>query len=53
MATSQIAGAGGTTTSFSNTPQAGDDLFLFSEDATGVLILNVMANDQGGAAKLL
>ncbi|TPM07246.1 type I secretion protein, partial [Mesorhizobium sp. B2-3-11] len=52
MAT-QITGAGGTTTSFSNTPQAKDDTFLYSEDATGVLVLNVLANDLGGAAKQL
>ncbi|RVA13708.1 hypothetical protein EN932_07655, partial [Mesorhizobium sp. M7A.F.Ca.US.002.01.1.1] len=52
MAT-QVTGAGGTTTSFSNTPQAKDDLFLLSENDTGVLILNVLANDLGGAAKQL
>ncbi|TIW71635.1 MAG: hypothetical protein E5V58_18520, partial [Mesorhizobium sp.] len=52
MAT-QVTGAGGTTTSFSNTPQAKDDTFLYSEDAGGVLILNVLANDLGGAAKTL
>ncbi|WP_164751035.1 MULTISPECIES: VCBS domain-containing protein [unclassified Mesorhizobium] len=52
MAT-QVTGAGGTTTSFSNTPQAKDDLLAFSEDATGVLILNVLANDLGGAATQL
>ena len=52
MAT-QVTGAGGTTTSFSNTPQAKDDLLAFSEDATGVLILNVLANDLGGTAKQL
>ncbi|WP_214475369.1 VCBS domain-containing protein, partial [Mesorhizobium sp. dw_380] len=52
MAT-QVTGAGGTTTSFSNTPQAQGDIFLYSEDATGILILNVLANDLGGAAKLL
>ncbi|RWB71506.1 MAG: adhesin [Mesorhizobium sp.] len=53
MATQQVADAGGTTVSFSNTPQAKDDAFYFSEDSTGVLILNVLANDLGGAAKLL
>ncbi|TPI72520.1 VCBS domain-containing protein, partial [Mesorhizobium sp. B2-8-9] len=53
MATQQIADAGGTTVSFSNTPQAKDDAFYFSEDSTGVLILNVLANDLGGSAKLL
>ncbi|RVD72940.1 hypothetical protein EN751_07455 [Mesorhizobium sp. M4A.F.Ca.ET.029.04.2.1] len=52
MAT-QVTGAGGTTTSFSNTPQAKDDIFFSSEDAGSVLILNVLANDLGGAAKTL
>ncbi|MBZ9710313.1 VCBS domain-containing protein, partial [Mesorhizobium sp. ESP7-2] len=52
MAT-QISGAGGTTASFSNTPQAQDDVFTFPEDGNGVLVLNVMANDLGGAAKQL
>ncbi|TPK80215.1 type I secretion protein, partial [Mesorhizobium sp. B2-4-18] len=52
MAT-QVTGAGGTTASFSNTPQAKDDTFLYSEDVTGVLVLNVLANDLGGAAKQL
>src|SRR5690242_21319986 len=47
-----------TTTSFSNTPQATDDIYTSS--ATGLtdnwlqtVILNVMANDLGGAAKTL
>ncbi|MBI2257080.1 MAG: cadherin domain-containing protein [Proteobacteria bacterium] len=46
-------------TSFSNTPQAGDDLFLSSgtgltEDTLAKTVcLNVMANDLGGAAKKL
>ncbi|TPO01205.1 VCBS domain-containing protein, partial [Mesorhizobium sp. B1-1-5] len=53
MATTQISGAGGTTVSFSNTPQAQGDVFYFSEDSTGVLILNVLSNDLGGAAKQL
>ncbi|TPI12520.1 type I secretion protein, partial [Mesorhizobium sp. B4-1-3] len=53
MATQQIAGAGGTTTSFSNTPQAQNDVFYFTEDSSGVLVLNVLANDLGGAAKQL
>src|SRR5262245_25480520 len=47
---------GGSTTSFSNAPQASNDTFLYSEDYTlnnDVLILNVMANDSGGAAKSL
>ncbi|WP_164548673.1 VCBS domain-containing protein [Mesorhizobium sp. M7D.F.Ca.US.005.01.1.1] len=52
MAT-QVTGAGGTTTSFSNTPQAKDDVFTYSEDVTGILSLNVLANDLGGAAKQL
>ncbi|MER9307470.1 VCBS domain-containing protein, partial [Mesorhizobium sp. M0496] len=57
MAT-QVTGAGGTTTSFSNTPQAGDDLFTSSftgltEDNLQTVILNVMANDLGGNAKTL
>ncbi|AZO30717.1 VCBS domain-containing protein [Mesorhizobium sp. M1B.F.Ca.ET.045.04.1.1] len=59
MAT-QISDAGGTTTSFSNTPQAQDDLLTvtasgipLTEDLTGVLKLNVLANDSGGAAKTL
>ncbi|RWP86641.1 MAG: adhesin, partial [Mesorhizobium sp.] len=52
MAT-QVTGTGGTTTSLSNTPQAQDDLFTYSEDATGVLTLNVMSNDLGGNAKTI
>ena len=47
---------GGSTTSFSNAPQASNDTFLYSEDYTlnnDVLILNVMANNSGGAAKSL
>ena len=48
----------GTVTSFVNTPQAGDDLYLagvtgLTEDSTAVVWLNVMANDLGGAAKVL
>ncbi len=46
----------GTVTSFSNTPQAGDDYFVFSqltEDSTGLFILDVMGNDLGGKAKSL
>ncbi|MDX8522507.1 VCBS domain-containing protein, partial [Mesorhizobium dulcispinae] len=60
MATTQISGAGGTTTSFSNTPQAQNDLLTLTasgvpltEDLTGVLKLDVLANDLGGAAKTL
>ncbi|MEV8703141.1 VCBS domain-containing protein, partial [Mesorhizobium ciceri] len=59
MAT-QVTGAGGTTTSFSNTPQAKDDLFNLTEDtvvlASGsqtIIVLDVMANDLGGNAKSL
>src|SRR5260221_8906054 len=48
---------GGTTTSFSNTPQAGDDLFTgLNEDSSSssiAVIFNVMANDLGGNAKTL
>ncbi|MBZ9929819.1 MULTISPECIES: VCBS domain-containing protein, partial [unclassified Mesorhizobium] len=57
MAT-QVTGAGGTTASFSNTPQAKDDLFTSSttglnEDSSQPIFLNVMANDLGGNAKTL
>ncbi|QKD05908.1 hypothetical protein EB235_34470 [Mesorhizobium loti R88b] len=59
MAT-KIADAGGTTASFSNTPQANDDVFNLTEDtvvlASGsqtIIVLDVMANDQGGNAKSL
>ena len=45
---------GGTTTSFSNTPQAGDDVFTgLNEDFSGIVCLNVMGNDLGGNAKIL
>ncbi|MET3598029.1 VCBS repeat-containing protein, partial [Mesorhizobium shonense] len=60
MSTSQIVGAGGTTVSFSNTPQAQNDVFNYTEDnvvlASGsqtVIVLDVMANDAGGNAKSL
>jgi VCBS repeat-containing protein len=48
----------GIVVSLGNTPQAGDDLFLaartgLTEDALGIRILDVMANDLGGAAKTL
>src|SRR6266702_4290271 len=48
----------GNNTSFSNTPQAGDDLFTsattgLTDDWLHAVILNVMANDLGGAAKTL
>ncbi|MGY3574361.1 VCBS repeat-containing protein [Bradyrhizobium sp. USDA 4504] len=52
MATTQNT-SGGTTTSFSNTPQAVDDSYNYSASVSGILILNVMANDLGGAAKSL
>src|SRR5581483_12077738 len=47
-----------TTTSFSNTPQATDDVFTSSatgltDDWLHTVILNVMSNDLGGAAKTL
>src|SRR5262245_4822114 len=46
--------SGGTTTSFSNTPQAGDDVFTgVNEDFIGGVYLNVMGNDLGGNAKIL
>ena len=47
---------GGSTTSFSNAPQASNDTYQYSEDYilnNDVLILNVMANNSGGAAKSL
>ncbi|KUM23939.1 hypothetical protein AU467_32385 [Mesorhizobium loti] len=60
MATSQIAGAGGTATSFSNTPQAQNDVFNYTEDnvvilsaAQSIILLDVLANDLGGNAKTL
>ena len=48
----------GTTTSFNNTPQAGDDFFTaqttgLTEDSLILTYLAVMANDLGGAAKAL
>ena len=56
--------SGGTTTSFANTPQAKDDLYLYTEEqllsspsiynkTTRTLSLNVMSNDLGGNAKNL
>jgi VCBS repeat-containing protein len=58
-----VATSKGIATSFGNTPQAGDDLFnftednlvLFAADAThlNTVSLDVMSNDQGGAAKTL
>ena len=46
------------TVSYTKTPQAGDDVFTslqtgLTEDALGLVTLNVMANDLGGAAKSL
>ncbi|TIU09862.1 MAG: adhesin, partial [Mesorhizobium sp.] len=59
MAT-QISGAGGTTTSFSNTPQAQGDVFNYTEDnvvivsaSQSIILLDVLANDLGGNAKTL
>ncbi|WP_157755485.1 VCBS domain-containing protein [Pseudomonas frederiksbergensis] len=55
--------SGGTVTSFSNTPQAQDDVFTtgvigtssasITEDLLGVVYLDVMSNDLGGNAKTL
>lgn len=63
MTMGTIVNAGGTTTSFSKTPQAGDDWYNLSEDsilsssyystATKILTLDVMGNDLGGNAKSL
>ncbi|HET9427063.1 MAG TPA: VCBS domain-containing protein [Allosphingosinicella sp.] len=45
---------GGSTTSFTNTPQAGDDCFAgYDEDLFEVIYLDVMQNDLGGKAKIL
>jgi VCBS repeat-containing protein len=55
---------GGSTTSFTNTPQAVDDSYTYWEDllktdstlydsATNTILLDVMANDKGGSAKTL
>jgi hypothetical protein len=46
MAT-QVTGAGGTTTSFSNTPQAQDDVFNYTED-TVVLVSASKSTVLGG-----
>lgn len=48
----------GTVTSFGSTPQAVNDLFSaastgFTEDSTGIIRVDVTANDLGGAAKSL
>src|SRR5437016_12673401 len=49
---------GGSTTSFSNTPQATSDLFTsastgLTENSTTIVYLDVMGNDLGGNAKTL
>ncbi|MGH8355468.1 MAG: VCBS domain-containing protein, partial [Pseudomonas sp.] len=50
-----MATSTGITVSFGNTPQAGDDCFSagLTEDSTGAVLLDVMANDLGGKAKIL
>lgn len=59
-----ILNAGGTTTSLTNTPQAGDDTYNYLEDLlysdstlynqlTNTLTIDVMKNDLGGKAKSL
>src|SRR6266404_5121764 len=53
-----ITTTSGIATSFLNTPQAQADLFLsadtgLTEDSTSIILLAVMANDLGGAAKTL
>ncbi|WP_057395710.1 VCBS domain-containing protein, partial [Pseudomonas fluorescens] len=45
--------SGGTVTSFSNTPQAKDDIFSATENLLGVVYWDVMSNDLGGNAKTL
>ncbi|SFP49785.1 hypothetical protein SAMN03159489_01052 [Pseudomonas sp. NFPP07] len=55
--------SGDTATSFSNTPQAQDDIFTtgvigtssatITEDLLGIVYLDVMSNDLGGNAKTL
>ena len=44
---------GGSTTSFTNTPQAQDDTYSLSEDFLGIICFDVMLGDLGGAAKTL
>jgi len=53
MALSTTTNGGGSTTSFSNTPQAQSDTFATTEDVIGALTLDVMSNDLGGNAKTL
>ncbi|MBV7492266.1 VCBS domain-containing protein, partial [Pseudomonas sp. PDM30] len=45
--------SGGTVTSFSNTPQAKDDVLNTTENLLGVMYWDVMSNDLGGNAKTL
>ncbi|EJM83814.1 VCBS repeat-containing protein, partial [Pseudomonas sp. GM74] len=45
--------SGGTVTSFSNTPQAKDDVFTTTDNLLGVVFWDVMSNDLGGNAKTL
>ncbi|WP_223442315.1 VCBS domain-containing protein [Pseudomonas sp. BF-R-19] len=45
--------SGGTVTSFSNTPQAKDDVYTTTENLLGVVYWDVMSNDLGGSAKTL
>ena len=47
---------GGSTTSFTTTPQAQDDTWTYSETnlaAQSFLLIDVMSNDLGGKAKVL
>ena len=62
VSTTTSTTGGGTATSFSNTPQAKDDVFNLTEDTVSlvasspsatVISLDVLANDGGGAAKSL
>src|SRR5689334_209322 len=53
-----VSNGGGTVVSFSNTPQAQNDLFVINDPGTDyaisyVIKLDVMANDLGGNAKSL
>jgi VCBS repeat-containing protein len=48
--------SGGTTTSFTKTPQASDDIFWFDEDDLAgqtALLMDVMSDDLGGKSKIL
>src|SRR5437764_15375302 len=58
MASTVTNTSGGTTVSFTNTPQAKDDSFSstqtgLAQGALTVVYLNVLANDLGGNAKSL